>query len=184
MSDKNFRGLKPLAELAARKPHGVRIKYQAGCRCRLCTDAVAQYQRERRVAQKNGDWNGLVRAGPARKHILQLNRSGIGVKSIAATANVSRNVILRVKKGTKTQIRHRTERRIRAVTKKDAMGDGTLIKAKRTWVKINRLLREGFTRRALAERMGFGHALQINKYRITARTAMRVEKFYRKIMEE
>jgi 5-methylcytosine-specific restriction endonuclease McrA len=39
--------------------HGTKSKYNAGCRCRECKDATAQYQRSR-LARKRVQWNPLA----------------------------------------------------------------------------------------------------------------------------
>ena len=77
------RGLKPASELAAKRPHGDRLRYVAGCRCDLCRKANSTYERERQKARAAGDWNGIVDAAKARQH----SHSG---SSIAFSARSSR----------------------------------------------------------------------------------------------
>jgi len=40
--------------------------------------ANSRYETERAVARKNGDWNGIVDARAARRHISKLSKAGIG----------------------------------------------------------------------------------------------------------
>lgn len=61
------RGLKPAAELAKVRPHGTRLKYVGGCRCDACRSANSAYERDRQLARKHGDWNGLASARRARR---------------------------------------------------------------------------------------------------------------------
>lgn len=52
-----------------------------------------------------------------------------------------------------------------------------------TWRQINKLLREGFTKKTLAERLGFKNgAIQFNCETILKRNARRVDKLYRMLM--
>ena len=60
------RGLKPITELAAEKPHGTRLRYIAGRHCFQCRRANSDYERQRKAARLAGDWNGLVPAERAR----------------------------------------------------------------------------------------------------------------------
>jgi hypothetical protein len=127
------RGLKPVTELAAGREHGDRIKYMAGCRCMLCRAANSRYETGRAAARKNGDWNGIVSAKPARRHILKLARKGVGRRAIAAACDVADSIIHEIKTGRRPRIRKRTETRILAVSE-DARGDKSLVPAKHTWV--------------------------------------------------
>lgn len=51
-------GLAHIVVLAASKPHGVRLRYMAGCRCLKCRMANSNYETMRARARKAGDWNG------------------------------------------------------------------------------------------------------------------------------
>lgn len=171
------------SELAQGKDHGQRIRYMGGCHCMLCRAAASRYECMRAAARKAGDWNGLISADRARKHLLRLSRSGVGRRSVAAACDVSQTVIFDVKSGRKKQIRARTERKILAVTR-DAVGGNTIVKGDRTWRLIRRLLSEGFTKAELARRLGYASAaIQIHREQITARNAVRVERFYKRIMQ-
>lgn len=56
------RGLKPIAQLAANRDHGDRVRYLAGCRCTDCRRANSAYESARQKARAAGDWNGFVLA--------------------------------------------------------------------------------------------------------------------------
>jgi hypothetical protein len=176
------RGLRDVSELAANRQHGDRLKYMAGCRCMLCRAANSRYETMRAAARKNGDWNGIVSAKLARRHIQKLARQGVGRRAIAAASDVADSIVHAIKTGRKKMIRKRTETKILAVSA-DARGDKSLVPAKHTWVLINRLLRHGFTKTALAQRLGYARAIQFDKEFVTARNALKVERFYRRIME-
>jgi len=178
--------LPPPEVLRDRHDHGTRVRYVLGCRCDACrrantTYAVARY-RAQRIA---GDWNGLVPAAAARKHLVALSRRGVGLKSVAATSDVPKTTLAAIKARRRVQIRARTERRILSVDA-GARGDGSLVSARRTWLLIHRLPEEGYTRGELARRLGSrakAPALQIQREYVLARTALRVERLYRRCMQ-
>jgi hypothetical protein len=174
------RGLRPVAELAADRPHGHRLRYLAGCRCFHCRRANSDYERGRAAARAAGDWNGIVDAAPARRHILALSRRGVGRRMVAAASDVGLSVIADIRTGRKMRIRARTERRILAVTPA-CRGDAALVPAKRTWERIAWLLDEGFTKSRIALELGRKtRALQLNREWVTARNAAAVEALVRR----
>lgn len=176
--DINTRGLRSAASLAAERHHGERLKYLAGCRCDLCRAANSAYERQRKLARAEGDWNGLVPADKARRHINKLSRAGVGRRSISACSDVADTVIFDIKTGSKKQIRARTERKILAVNKA-MLADGALVPASETWEYINALLSEGYTKTELASALGYTtRALQLSKGFVTVRNAYDVKKIY------
>lgn len=175
------RGLRPVAQLAAERPHGSRLRYLAGCKCADCRRANTAYERHRLAARKTGDWNGIVDAAEARQHILALSRQGIGRRSVAAASDVAQSIVAEIRAGTRTQIRVRTARRILAVTRA-AVADRALVPAARTWRLIDELLEEGFTTAFLARELGYERpVLQFNRKRVTAANQLAVEKLHRRL---
>lgn len=131
-------------------------------------------------------WNGIVSAAPVLAHLKRLSKQGVGYKSVAASADVSVTVLQRVMVGTKTHMRAQAIKRVLAVTK-DALADHALVRAGRTHQQLTRLLEEGFTKTELARRLGSKAktpALQLRAFRITAKTAMKVDRLYRMVMAE
>jgi hypothetical protein len=176
------RGLRSAAELSAEKPHGTRLKYMGGCKCMLCRAANSQYETARSAARKAGDWNGIVSATKARNHLHKLSSQGVGYKAVGDACDVAKTVLMEIRSGRKRRIRQRTERAILAVTG-EAAADRALIDADPTWRKLNELLGEGFSKAELARRLGYkSPALQLKKFEITAKSAARVDRFYRTIM--
>jgi hypothetical protein len=174
-------GLKTTPELAADKPHGVRLKYLGGCRCVPCRAANSRYQSGRLQAQKNGLWNGLIDASEARRHLRKLSAAGIGLRTVSDLSGIGRSTLQKIVQRKRLNIRKLNADRILAITT-DAVGAATTIPAKETWQRINWLLSQGFTKTALAKRLGYQtRALQINKNRITARNAVKIERFYNTI---
>lgn len=175
------RGLKPVAELAADRPHGTRLRYIAGCKCFRCRRANSDYERERKAARLAGDWNGFVPADKARAHLMSLSRRGVGKRAVQAASDVCMTVLTDIRTGKKAQIRARTERRILAVTPAMA-SDRAYVKPGRTHQLIARLVDEGFSKAELARRLGYRKAaLQFRPNRMTARNVARVESLYRSL---
>lgn len=172
------------AELGARKPHGMRLKYMGGCRCLLCRAANSSYETSRALARKNGDWNGLVPANAARRRLRKLSRQGVGRRAVAEACGVGLTTLVEIKSGRKQLIRARTERKILNVDRWAVAGAGH-VPAERTWKIIAWLIDEGFSKAEIARRLGFKRpALQFNRRKVLARTAMKVERFYNRIMLE
>ncbi len=174
------RGL-PTRERLAERPHGTRLRYIGGCRCMLCRAANSRYECERAAARRRGEWNGLVDAAPARAHVLDLGRRGVGYKAVAAAANLAVSTVARIRSGERLRIRALHSRRILAVDVQ-ARADGSLVPAKSTWRLVGRLLEEGYTKARLARELGAQRpALQLGRRRVLALTAVRVERLYRRL---
>lgn len=175
------RGLPSRARLAER-PHGTRLRYLGGCRCVPCRAANSRYQTERSALRRAGEWNGIVDAAPAAANIFLLSRQGVGYKSVADAAGVSRSIVAKIRSGERKHIRAATARRILAVTA-DARADASTVPAGPTWRRVRLLLEEGYTKARLARELGAQTpALQLGRRRVLAITAVRVERLYRKLL--
>ena len=164
-----------------RFPHGTRARYVSRCRCDECRRANREYAHERAIAKVYGKTNELVSAGPVRKHLLKLRRQGVGRRTVAEACDVSCTILSEVIVGTKRQVRRRTAERVLAVTR-EAIADHAPVSAKLTWYRIGVLLEEGFTKAELARRFGYQRpALQLGKTQVLARTARKVERFYKQM---
>lgn len=173
--------MRPAEDLAKTKPHGLRIKYLGGCRCVPCRAANSRYQSARLKAIKNGKSNPIVAANKARKHIIKLSKFGIGYKTVADIAGLSRSTVFKIRSGERKNLRKLNETAILAVDE-NALPDSALVSAKRTNKQINWLLKEGFKKGELAKRLGYQTAnLQIRQDVITAKTALKVERLYNQL---
>ena len=124
----------------------------------------------------------LVSSDLARRHLLWLSGLGVGRTSVADACDLSYITVKRIRQGRTRRILPETERRILNVTP-EAFAGGSQIPAGRTWLQIRTLLAEGFTKRELAKRMGYAKPeLRMGRKLVTGTTAVRVDKFYRKIM--
>lgn len=177
----NARGLRPAAELAEGRPHGVRLRYIAGCRCGDCRQANSRYETFRAAARKAGDWNGIVAAAPARAHLALLSSAGVGRRVVCDVSGVADTVLTEIIAGRKAQIRARTERAILAVTVA-AAADGAYIDAKPTWKLLDALIADGYSKTELARRLGYAtHALQLKRTQVTVRNAYDVQRLYERL---
>jgi len=87
-------------------------------------------------------------------------------------------MLQKIKHGNKPNIRRRTEECILTVTL-EIKADKTLLPAAPTWRLLEHLFAEGFTKARLAKLLGYKTpALQINRWVVTAKTALKVEKLY------
>jgi hypothetical protein len=163
--------------------HGTRTRYQGGCKCVRCRAANSQYEQQRSVARKAGQGNGLVPADKARKHLFRLSKANVGTKSVSEVTGVAIHTLVDIRLKRKTQIRRSTEAKILSVTTK-AVAGGAVVSAKRTWVLIGLMLKEGFTKGEIARRLGYKYPqLSFSKDRITANTAAKVERLYTLTMQ-
>jgi hypothetical protein len=153
-----------------------------GCKCLLCRAANSRYETGRAVLRRRGLDNGLVPSDHAREHLLLLSEKGVGRRTVATLTGIRDRSIQLIRKGIKKQIRKNTERRILFMTSEHVRGS-SLVNAASTWKLINHLLKEGFSKKLLAQGLGYrSPALQINKKFVTARNATKIKFFYDQIM--
>lgn len=165
------------------RPHGTRSRYQQGCRCFHCRRVCAEYQKNRIARHKAGEpSNHIVSATRAREHILTLGKSGVGLGTISEISGVNKSTLSLIRLGRKAQIREANERLILSVTK-EARIDATRVSSKKTRRMVVKLNQEGFTHAEIAKRAGVSRSVFLPRKRsVYARTEMRVERFYNKIM--
>jgi hypothetical protein len=173
--------LPPPASFAT-KQHGTRVRYVAGCRCEPCRLANNAYARMRMKLKRLGEGNPLVDAARTRRHLERLSKAGVGRRTIADIARVPESTLCALRKGTRLHLRAATAARILAVGT-DVRTDASVISAEATWRLIDRLREEGYTKGAIAQKLGNKRAaLQIRKDRVTARTQARVERLFRELV--
>jgi hypothetical protein len=165
--------------------HGTRSRYVVGCRCASCKEANRLFYHKRIKRKIYGDWNGLVTPGKVRQRLKKLSRKGIGYKTVAKEAGVSRTVLQQVMSGRRKHICARTERKVLAL-REDCLADHAIIDATETWRQINALLRDVYpSKSALAKALGFKTpAIQIRKDRVLVKNAKKVEKIYNAFLGE
>jgi len=149
-----------------------------------CRAANSRYETERAKRRANGEWNGLVPARKARDRLRALQRRGIGYKQAADAAGVGATCVYRIVSGKQKRIRAQSERKILEVTA-DAMADGVDVDAEPVHRMIDILVEEGgFTRKAIARRMGYkGEGLQL-KSRVKRGTYEKYRRFFQQYFPE
>lgn len=172
------RDLTRLHRSASERPHGTRAKYMAGCSCLPCRAANANYISARKMALAQGRGNDLISPYHAREHVLALQKRGLGTRRIAQVAGLDRSTIQKVLRNAE-QIRRQVSDQIRAVTYSPA--DGARVAAEKTHRRIAVLVEEGYSKRALARRIGLAHpvSLRLGDQRVTRHTELRVAQLYR-----
>lgn len=148
---------------------GTRSRYNCGCRCVLCRRAHADYEARLRAGKPR-----TVCAEEVREHILALGRAGIGSRSIAAAAGVERSVVRKIAQGQK-EIFRSTADRILGVDE-GARADSSCISSAEAQRLIRQLVNRGFTKNQIAVWLGYARMLQLNKAKITALNAVRVQR--------
>jgi hypothetical protein len=165
--------------------HGTRARYVAArCRCEPCRRANCEYEKARAAARRRGEWNGLVDAAPVRNHLRALSRQGVGYKSVAAAADVSRTTLAKVLDGRRRTIRKASADRVLSVDA-DAAADGAYIAAGPTWRLLREMRAAGVTYREISERLGRkSRGLQFGHRRIRASSALEVRRLHAEVMRE
>jgi hypothetical protein len=106
-------------------------------------------------------WNGIVDAGPTRRHLRKLGRKQIGYKRVAAVAGVGKTILQQIRRGKRKRCRKETERRVLAVGAGD-VADGGWVAAGPTLRKLGDLVRVFGSKAAVARELGYKTpALQI-----------------------
>lgn len=176
----------------AERPHGSHAKYALDrCRCDLCRRAQREYnlRRGRAIARPDEVWCPYVEAGPVREHIEWLATCGIGLKSLARLAGVPHGTLSKLVNGDPARqmprsrrVRPTTARKVMAVMPYHAAG-AQRVPAAPTWRLLNELITLGWSRAELARRLGHqGPGLQVNRTRVLASTARRVERLHAELV--
>lgn len=148
-----------------------------GCRCDECRAASSAYNRalKRRVVPTTVD------AEPVREHLRELGRAGVGLKQITRLTGVSGGALAKIIYGTPRadgtrrpparRVRVETRDRLLAVKPSD-QADGAWVPAKETWRHVETLLGRGWTKAAIAARLGqTSGRLQLGTMTVTAHHA-------------
>lgn len=151
-------------------PHGTKLYRRSSMGvCERC---------RRRLA-----WNGLVDAGPARRHLRELSCQGVGYKTAADAACVSKTTVAKIISGAKKNVRRNTRDAILEVTR-EAAADHALVPSGKTRMMLRDLEPEFLTKGRLAQELGAqAPKLQIgSRARVTVRTEDRVRRLHRQVI--
>jgi hypothetical protein len=171
------------------RPHGYARYRLDGCRCYTCGYAVAQYNDAREHAIRRGTWQPWVDAAPVRDHIRTLQSCEMGLRAIAAAANIDRKRLQsiiggRTERGTIPQqkVRPALAAAVLAVEPTlDNLGTQTVIDATGTTRRLQALVAAGWPQMHLAPKLAmtpnnFGRV--ITAQRVIVRTARAVSALY------
>lgn len=162
--------------------HGTREKYQQGCKCLPCRLASAEYARTLTARQKRGEQNPIVWAANARRHLRKLQRRGVGLIVLSEASGIQRRTLGKIRGGQSKQIRRSRETEILSLSELH-VSDHSLVPAKPVWKLIDKLIAEGFTYKQIEERSGVAYPIMwARKPCVRARTKMRIQKFYDRVM--
>jgi hypothetical protein len=120
----------------------------------------------------------VVSTEPARLHIHDLGRQGMGYLAVAFGAGVNHNIVWGIRQGLRPQARYGTVQRILDVDLSGAR-NGTRIPAGPTWQILDRLIADGYTRMQLSRWLGSQSkfpSIQIPRGFCTTENASRVER--------
>lgn len=179
------------------RSHGTRAAYVfgvapgtgRGCRCPACTEANRDYQRARDRANRRPDERrdpAYVDAGEAREHLLWLSGQGLGLRTVAARARVSRSTLVALRDGERQRCTPGVADRILAVGLHRA-APGCRVDAAATWRLLDDMIAHGHTRTAIARMLGSAAnvpSLQLRRDRISAANARKVDEIYRNVMSD
>lgn len=157
-----------------------------GCRCDACRAGHRAAEARRERAKLYGQWRPFVNAEPVRRHVQMLRDAGVGLRTVAARAGLSRSVIQQLTDGKPgrpptRRMRLETAAAIMAVRPTPAtMAPSTVVDATGTRRRLQALVAIGWTQTDLAARLGmtvsnFGDMLRRDQVlAATARNAVRL----------
>lgn len=174
--------------LGSQKSHGHMLRYLAGCRCSRCRRGNSLYKRKLDENRRRFGPNDLVPVDQVRAFLLEMQKQGIGYKTIAKQVGIGKTglgILIWPGKETKNFIRRRTEAKVLSyVPALDTLPKSNCVPAGETMDRIRQLQRWGYPRRLIArEALGnHGDGLQIRrgkgKFIVMVRTAIRVRDFF------
>ncbi len=145
------------------RPHGYARYRLDGCRCYTCAVAVGQYNANRAKAMTAGTWQPWTDAEPVRVHIRHLQSCDMGLRAIAAAADIDRKQLQsilrgRPERGTGPQEKVRPALAVAVLGVEptlDNLAAGCIISAIGTTRRLQALVAAGWPQQRIAEDMGW-----------------------------
>lgn len=174
--------------MSAVREHGYARYKLDGCRCYTCGWAVAQYNDAREHAIRRGTWQPWTDAEPVRVHIRNLQACGMGLRAIAAAAEVDRKrlqgvVTGRPERGTGPQ--EKTRPALAAVLAVEPtlenLAPSTMINPVGTRRRVHALVAAGWPQHHLAVHLGMGpgnFGTMLGREHVLVRRALAVRAMY------
>jgi hypothetical protein len=181
-------------DLGQRKPHGHKMRYMSGCRCSRCRRANSLYERKMAEDRRRFGPNDLVPVDRVRAFLLEMQKQGIGYKTVAKQVGVGKTglgMLIWPGKETKNFIRRRTEAKVLSyVPTLDTLPKSNPVPAGETVDRICQLERWGYPRRLIVHEAlkNSSDGLQIHaangrgKFVVMVRTAIRVRDFFDQVV--
>lgn len=121
--------------------------------------------------------NGLIDATPVRRHLAELADAKVGLRTIAELTGVDRASLHRIRSGRVTAVRPATAEAVLSV-QATHVAAGSTVDAADTHRRVADLLAAGWTRTAIADRIGMKGRLRIGERCVLASTAAAVEQLH------
>ncbi len=177
------------APVSRTRPHGYARYSLDGCRCYVCGLAASEYNARRARMIAYGTWEPFVPAQPVREHIEALRACGMGLRTIAAAADVSRQRLHsiasgRSERGTGPQekVRPTIAAAIIAVEPTlENLAPHAPIASTGTHRRLHALVAGGWPQAQLAHRIGWtegNFSTLLTSRRVLVRTALLVRSLY------
>lgn len=165
-------------------PHGIRTGYTKGCRCDPCTEAKAEYGRERDAALAAGKpTTDLVDAEQSRDALLHLLGLGASRNALARALAMNPKTVDEIIDGTTQRVLPATEERVLSCTMERVEAassglEGARVDAAATWALIEELLALGWPKAWIAREAGLGASLQLSRASVSRRNARRIAELH------
>jgi hypothetical protein len=169
-------------------PHrpGTRNAYVTdGCHCTQCRAANRAEERHRTDSLRNGRWEPLVDAAPARGHLMRLRQNGVGLDQIVKISETPKRTIRRVLReppSSPHRSRSETAQRVLAIQlSPEQLAPRSQVDATETHARIQALLEAGHSILELARALGrtsVSLRRTLKRRTVTAHTAMSVRDLY------
>lgn len=128
--------------------------------------------------------NSLVPADRARVHLFELSKQGVGINAVRDASGIARTVILDIRTGKKATIRRDTETKILDVDTTARLDCARVDGTETRRLIADLLARGGFTKTALARRLGSEASIPTLQYErdfVSVRTARKVAELHREL---
>jgi transcriptional regulator with XRE-family HTH domain len=142
------------------REHGYARYKLNGCRCEVCRQAVATYNRKRAMRATAGTWQPFVDAEPIRRHLEMLGEQGISLRRVAQVAGIDRKRIQALINGThgrrpSNKVRPETAAAILSVQPDVGGAPGSIVDGTGTARRIRALAAIGWSLTQQANRIGW-----------------------------
>ncbi|HLZ49253.1 MAG TPA: hypothetical protein VKP61_00745 [Candidatus Acidoferrum sp.] len=181
-------------QLGRRRPHGHMLRYLAGCRCSRCRRGNRLYKKKLDANKRRFGPNDLIPVDRVRAFLLDMQKQGIGYKTIAKAVGIGKTglgILIWPGKETKNFIRRRTAAKVLSyVPTLDNLPKSNCVPAEETVSRIRQLEHWGHPRTLIVHEAlkNASDGLQIHaahgkgKFVVMVRTAIRIRDFFDQVV--